>query len=151
LRPLWVVAGILTVMLVARSLIVPKDFGIGERGYMYGWHRAGNEAEWKAFEVKFKTAEYCKGCHSDNYASIKQSPHARINCENCHGPARNHPQNPPKLKIDRSRALCLRCHFALPYPNNARSQIPGIDPDKHNPGIECATCHNPHKPTEGLR
>ena len=49
-RPLFVVIGIVVLILVARPFLVPKDFGVGERGYMYGWHRKGNEQDWKKFQ-----------------------------------------------------------------------------------------------------
>jgi hypothetical protein len=81
-----------------------------------------------------------------------QTPHAIIQCENCHGPAREHPSNPPKLEINKTREQCLRCHFPLPYPTSGRANIRGIDPEKHNPGVECSMCHNPHKPkVEGMK
>ncbi len=148
LRPLYAVIVIVVLILIARALVVPKDFGIGERGYMYGWHRQGNEEDWKKFKIKYQTSEYCKDCHSPNYASIKQSPHKNIQCENCHGPAIDHPSDDvPKLPIDRSRAWCLRCHAHLSYPTSNRRFIKGFEnPDKHNPGMECVTCHNPHSP-----
>jgi hypothetical protein len=147
LRPLYVVISIVVIILIARAFFVPKDFGVGERGYMYGWHRAGNEEDWKKFKIKYRTSEYCKDCHSANYASIKLSPHKNIQCENCHGPAIDHPDDPPKLTIDRSRAWCLRCHAHLAYPTSNRRLIKGFEnPDKHNPGMECSTCHNPHSP-----
>ena len=132
---------------------MPKDFGVHGESYMYGWHRKGNEDEWKAFKVKYKfDNEYCKDCHSDKYDSIMQSPHAIIKCENCHGPAFDHPTDPTKLTIDKSRGLCIRCHASLPYPQASRSNIRGIDPDKHNSEIECSMCHNPHKPSlEGMK
>jgi predicted CXXCH cytochrome family protein len=151
LRPLFVTIGIIILILLVRMVYVPKDFGIHERGYMYGWHRQGNEKEWQNFKVKYQGTEYCKDCHPDKYGSIKKSPHKIIPCEDCHGPAIDHPSDPPKLTIDKSRSLCLRCHYPLPYPTSGRANIPGIDPDKHNPGIECATCHNPHNPMEGLQ
>ncbi len=153
LRPLYAVIGIVILILIARALVVPKDFGIGARGYMYGWHRQGNEEEWKKFKIKYRGSEYCKDCHDKNHTSIKKSPHKNIQCENCHGPAIDHPSDAmPKLSIDRSRAQCLRCHFPLPYPTSGRSNIRGVNPDKHNPDIECAMCHNPHYPNlEGSR
>ena len=146
LRPLFVVIAVIALILVARYFYVPSDFGIYERGFMYGYHRKSNEGEWKAFKVKYRTREYCKDCHSDKYKSIMASKHRIIQCENCHGPAIDHPENPPKLTIDRSRALCKRCHTYLPYPTSKRATIKGIDPTKHNPDMECSSCHNPHKP-----
>ncbi len=146
-RPLIVFLGIVAIILLARVFYVPKDFGVYERGYMYSWHRKGNEEEWKKFKIKYMGSEYCKDCHDKNYALIQKSPHRIIQCENCHGPAIDHPSDPPKLTIDRSRALCMRCHTHLAYPTSGRQNIKGFDdPEKHNPGMECVTCHNPHSP-----
>lgn len=146
-RPLFVVIGFVVILLIARLFIVPKDFGVHERGYMYGWYRKSNEEDWKAVRVKYQfNNDYCKNCHVEQYDKLVQSSHAIINCENCHGPALDHPSEPAKLHIDRSRQQCLRCHSYLPYPTSGRMNIRGIDPDKHNPGIECSMCHNPHNP-----
>jgi hypothetical protein len=118
---------------------------------MYGWHRESNEEDWKKIKVKYQGKEYCKDCHTEKYTKNMASKHKIIQCENCHGPAIDHPDDPPKLAIDKSRELCLRCHFPLPYPSSGRAKLKSIDPDKHNPGMECSTCHNPHNPMEGLR
>lgn len=151
-RPLYVVIGLVVIILIVRYFYVPANFGIQERGYMYGLHNKDNEQFWKDFKVKYKGSEYCKDCHNDKYDSISKTPHAIIQCENCHGPAIDHPENPQKLTVDKSREQCLRCHSYLPYPTSDRSKIRGIDPDSHNPGTECVMCHNPHKPSlEGLR
>lgn len=139
-----IVAGIL----LARTMFVPGDFGVHERGYMYGWHRKSNEAEWQKYPVKYKTAKVCAECHKDKVDDITDSPHGTISCENCHGPNYDHPVNPVGLKIDRSRDLCLRCHAYLPYKDSARGKIPGIDPEKHYPQALCIMCHYPHNPTK---
>jgi hypothetical protein len=142
-------------ILVARSFYVPKDFGVYERGYMYSWHRKGDEQFWKDFKIKYQGREFCKDCHDKNYAAISKSRHKNIQCENCHGPAGTvqgtmHPDNPPKLAIDRSREQCYRCHVKLAYPTSDRAKIRGFaDPEKHNPGMECVACHNPHSPRLG--
>lgn len=151
LRPLFVVVGMVVLILLVRMVYVPKDFGVHEQGYMYGWHRKANEEDWKKIAVKYQGKEYCKDCHSEKFNSIGKTPHRIIQCENCHGPAVDHPSDPPKLDIDRSREQCLRCHYPLPYPTSDRAKIRGIDPAKHNPGVECSQCHDPHKPMEGLR
>ncbi|UCG78748.1 MAG: cytochrome c3 family protein [Nitrospirota bacterium] len=149
-RPLYVVLAVVALILVARYLYVPKDFGIGERGFMYGYHRMSNETEWKEYKVKYQSHEYCNDCHPDKIESILRSTHKVIECENCHGPAVDHPEDPPKLDIDRSRAQCLRCHARLPYPTSSRGRIKGIEPDEHNVEMECADCHNPHSPGMGV-
>ena len=151
-RPLYIIIGVVVLILVVREFAVPNDFGIYERGFMYGFHRKSDEDYWKAFKVKYSfVSDYCQDCHSDKY-SIMKTPHAIIHCENCHGPVLDHPSAPPKLTIDKRRELCLRCHATLPYPTSERAKIRGIDPLNHNPGIECSTCHNPHMPNlEGMK
>ncbi len=150
-RPLFVVIVVIVLILAVRTVYVPDDFGVGERGYMYGWHRNANVEDWKKVKVKYLGREYCQDCHADRYESIMANQHKNIQCENCHGPAVDHPEDQPKLAIDRSRAHCLRCHFPLPYAASDRSKLPGIDPDEHNPDMECSECHNPHDPMESLR
>lgn len=148
-RPLWVVVALIALILTARYFYVPDDFAVGERGFMYGYHRKGNVDEWENFKVKFRTWEYCKDCHPERTKENRSSKHRIVQCENCHNPASDHPENPPKLVIDRSRGLCLRCHAYLPYPTSGRAKIRGIDPENHNPGMACADCHSPHKPDLG--
>ncbi|GAB6083711.1 cytochrome c [Desulfuromonas carbonis] len=146
-RPLYVVIALVVAILLFRAIYVPKDFGVQERGYTFGFHRLGNEQEWKAFPAKYKESNYCNECHEDKVGSLSASQHAMIPCENCHGPALNHPEDPEKLAIDRSRDLCIRCHSALVMPSSGRNNIPGIDPATHNAEMGCSECHNPHNPS----
>ena len=148
LRPLYVVLAVVALILAARTLMVPKDFGIYDRGYMFSWYRKANEEEWKNVKVKFQGRDYCQDCHGDPFQQLRSSRHAIIECENCHGPAIGHPAEPQKLPIDRSRELCLRCHTNLPYPTSKRAEIKGIDPNEHNAGLECVGCHDPHRATK---
>jgi len=146
LRPLFVALALVVVILLVRRVIVPADFGSYERGYMYGWHSKGNETEWKNVTVKYRTTSFCAECHKDKYNDIKGSAHGLIECENCHGPAYDHPKDPIGLTIDRSRSLCIRCHAILPYKSSDRGNIRGINPEKHYPSEECVLCHIPHNP-----
>ena len=147
LRPLWVTLAAVALLLVVRHFMVPKDFGIEKGGtFTYNFHRESNIDEWKNFKVKYRGREYCQECHEENVEAILASPHAPIQCENCHGPAIDHPDDPEALIINTSRSLCLRCHTYLPYPTSHRADLPGIDPDEHNPGEDCVDCHNPHNP-----
>lgn len=145
MRPLYVVLAVTVIILIARAFLVPDDFGIHEQGYMYGWYRKANVEDWKSVAVKYRGHEYCQACHSMQDKKVQSSSHKIIECENCHGPALGHPAAPPKLTIDRSRELCLRCHTYLAYPTSQRSEIKGIDPDQHNIGVECVICHHPHE------
>ena len=53
-RPLYAVICLVVLVLAARTFMVPKDFGIYDRGYMYGFHRKSAEDYWKAFKVKYQ-------------------------------------------------------------------------------------------------
>lgn len=146
-RPLFVVIGVVIAILLFRSFYVPSDFGSQDRGYTFGYHRLSNEQEWKDYPEKYKDSTYCNECHEDKTEELSRASHAMIPCENCHGAALNHPENPEKLEIDRSRELCIRCHTQLTMPSSDRNDIPGIDPAEHNAGEMCSECHNPHNPS----
>jgi len=146
LRPLWVAIVLIIALLVARKMYVPKDFGVNGKNFTYGFYRKADLDDWKAVKVKYRGRQYCRDCHEENFTDHSKSKHRNIQCEDCHGPAVDHPDNPKALEIDRSRGLCLRCHADLPYPGSGRSALPAIDPEDHNPGEACADCHNPHKP-----
>ena len=128
LRPLLVVIGVVIILLLVQHFYVPKDFGVHEQGYTYGWYREGNIEDWKKVTVKYQGSASCKACHQDVFDKMASYPHVIIQCENCHGPALKHPTSPPKLVIDTTRALCLRCHTKLQYPTSGRAAITGIDP-----------------------
>ena len=146
LRPLWVAMAFVALILLARYLLVPEDFGVQGKSFTYNFHRAGNVDEWQAFPVKYLGREVCVECHSEQGEALGAAGHGIIQCENCHGPGLDHPEteNPATMTIDRSRALCLRCHADLGHAAGGRTVIPGIDPAEHNGDKECAGCHNPH-------
>ena len=146
LRPLWVVLVTIALILVARHFMVPDDFGVQGESFTYNYHRLSNVDEWKDFKVKYKGREYCQECHEENVVENNSSQHSTIQCENCHGPAIDHPDDPESLTIDTSRGLCLRCHTYLAYPGSQRGDLPGIDPEEHNVDTKCSECHNPHNP-----
>lgn len=144
-RPLYVIITLVAIILIARALWIDKDFGIHDQSYVYGWYRQSNVEEWKNLTARYRGNEYCVNCHDDHAKKLASAQHKNIECENCHGPALSHPGDPLKLVLDRSRDLCLRCHTRLVYPTSQRSQIKGIDPNQHHPGIECSACHKPHE------
>jgi hypothetical protein len=146
LRPLWVVLAAIALILVVRHFMVPDDFGVHGESFTYNFHRLSNIDEWNAFPLKYKDRAYCNECHEDKFQENQASAHGIVQCENCHGAALDHPDDPEALEIDRSRDLCLRCHTALAYPGSQRNDIPGIDPEMHNTDDKCSECHNPHNP-----
>jgi predicted CXXCH cytochrome family protein len=144
--------------LIGARMIIAPSFSAVDGDYRYQWHRVANEQEWKDFKVKHQGNSYCKGCHSDQDARVAASDHAKVQCENCHGAAFNHPENPKKLSIDKGRGLCLRCHASLQYrpatyaellqqENRPQpiSMLKMINPDTHNPDMACVSCHDAHK------
>ena len=146
-RPLLVVVALVAVLLVVRQIYVPDDFGVHANGYSYGWYRQASIGDWKWLPIKYQGSKSCEPCHPKQVRQRDGTPHVAIQCENCHGPATDHPDDPAKLPIDRTRALCLRCHVKLQYPSSARGGLRGIDPSSHHPGQQCVACHPPHKPT----
>ena len=146
LRPLWVAIGLVGAILVARVFLVPDDFGIHGQNFTYGFYRLSNIQEWKDFPVKYQGREYCVDCHAEKVESLNNSPHAPVECENCHGPAVNHPAQVAALPIDTTREHCLRCHADLGYPNTSRSHLPQINNRMHSRRRDCVQCHNPHDP-----
>lgn len=145
LRPIFVILAVVAIILIVRPFFIPADFGVHDQGYMYGWHRQSDVEDWKKVTVKYQGGKFCASCHTGQVKKLASAAHKDIECENCHGPAGSHPANPPKLIVDKSRELCLRCHAFLPYPTSQRAQIKGIDPDRHNPGLNCVLCHRPHE------
>lgn len=148
LRPLFVAISLIAMILVARLFFVPDDFGIHGQNFTYGYHRLSNIQEWKEFPVKYQGRETCVECHEKKVEYLNRSSHGPVECENCHGPAANHPDEVEFLPIDSSRELCLRCHAFLDYPNSSRAQLLSIEDKRHKRRRECVKCHNPHDPRE---
>lgn len=148
LHPLWVAIGVLVVIYFGGRFLVPDDFGVHGRNFTYGYHRLGSIQDWKDFPVKYQGREYCGECHEENVRQNIASVHSPIQCENCHGPAVNHPGSGSTLVVDSSRELCLRCHAQLGYPHSDRGAMPSIVDRRHRRGRECSKCHDPHFPRE---
>ena len=109
LRPLLVVIGLVALLFVFRYFYVPQDFAIHENGFTYGLYRSGAVTDWKNVTVKYQGDESCKACHRARGRQAGSSyPHMIIQCENCHGPAWNHPTDPPKLPSSTVAGVLLR-------------------------------------------
>lgn len=138
-------AGLLVAILIVAFVVpklVPKPLAEGLAPYGF-YAQKDNAAEWKAFPVQYADPVRCNTCHQNNYTSWISAEHKSVSCENCHGAAETHIEQGVPLEIDRSRDLCLTCHAeAVGRP----STFPQKDPEKHNPGLDCSTCHNPHDP-----
>jgi predicted CXXCH cytochrome family protein len=151
LHPVWVAIGLIGLILFARLFLVPDDFGVHGDSFTYSFHRLSNIQEWQEFPVKYQGEEYCAECHEDKYKKHRRGRHKRLQCENCHGPAANHPDEVEFLPLNRERSLCLRCHADLDYPDTTgRSDMPAIIDRRHRRSRECVSCHNPHDPREDV-
>ena len=148
LRPAGVAIGLIATIFIAREFLVPDDFGVHGQNFTYGYHRLSNIQEWKDFPVKYQGRENCEECHEENLTALNSSSHQNVECENCHGPAVDHPDPIEFLPLDTSRALCLRCHAFLEYPNSDRGELVSIVDRTHRRRDECVECHNPHDPKE---
>ena len=109
-KPLFVFIGVIILALIARYFVVPRDFTVGERGFMYSYHRASNVDEWMEFEVKYQGKEYCSECHEEKYEANMASKHKIIQCENCHGPGSQHNEKPHEVKTSEPKMTCIQCH-----------------------------------------
>lgn len=133
----FAVLGVLFV--VARFLLVPQSFG------KYGHYRADSLDEIKKIEPKYVGRDECAACHPEIAQKKSTSSHAGVVCQTCHGPASKHIEDPMAVKPDKpkGREFCAMCHAE----NAARPKdMPQVDVESHNVGMECVLCHDPHSP-----
>jgi nitrate/TMAO reductase-like tetraheme cytochrome c subunit len=132
------VAG-LACFLIARALLIPKDF------HELGHFRTGALADNMARPMAFAGRDTCESCHLDVVDERKESRHATIACEACHGALATHADDPGSLKPARpdARTLCLVCHREdVASPRTFKQ----VSPQKHMGGKACISCHKPHHP-----
>jgi hypothetical protein len=126
---------------VARTLLKPRTFG------EYGWFRGAALAETAARKPVFAGAKSCDECHPDVLQKLAKYEHKTISCESCHGPSREHADNPdikaPKEKFEDGD--CLRCHQLNP---SRPAWLKQVDPAEHYRVDHCTGCHEPHQPKE---
>ena len=129
----------LALFVVARALLVPKDF------HELGHFRTGALADNMARPMAFAGRESCAACHPDVVDARQGSRHAAIACEACHGALAIHADDPGSLKPARpdARTLCLVCHREdVASPRTFKQ----VSPQKHMGGKACISCHKPHHP-----
>ncbi|MDX8410352.1 MAG: cytochrome c3 family protein [Mariprofundaceae bacterium] len=127
------------VAIIARGYFTAESFG------EYGHYRANAVPEIAAQRVIFQGQQSCKQCHAERHAEWAAGSHHGVSCENCHGPARDHPVS-GKLPIPADTVrLCASCHEAMP----ARPAMqPQIIIAEHAGAQACIECHNPHSPAQ---
>ncbi|MGC8763549.1 MAG: multiheme c-type cytochrome [Acidobacteriota bacterium] len=132
-------AAVFFLFLVARAILVPKDFGV------YGHFRAGALRDNAERPLAFAGRAACADCHDDIVQKRKGSKHHRVGCEACHGALARHAADPEKLVPQKpdGKAVCLVCHLE----NVAKPKgFPQVNPQEHGDGGPCSSCHNPHHP-----
>jgi hypothetical protein len=140
-----VVVAALALVLVGRGLLVPRSYGA------HGPYRFDNVRE--QMEVRAPAhagPAACGECHPDEAARRAAGSHKAVSCEVCHGPLRRHVKPDGVVTapaVDRSPALCARCHRKL---EGRPARFPQVVLEEHVPGpLEeraCLGCHDPHAP-----
>ena len=109
-----------------------------------------------AVQGEYAGTAACLTCHSDKEQDYKsqlhgkaahpRSPEAGLGCESCHGPAKNHAEDPSDVSTLKvflrmapgdTNAICLTCHTRG---NHALWE--GSTHDARN--LSCVTCHSIH-------
>jgi hypothetical protein len=129
----------LTVFLVARELLIPKDFGA------LGHYRPGALADNAARPVGYAGRAVCEECHQEIVDLRKGSKHEKVACEACHGALAAHAEDPASVKpaLPDARTLCLVCHDRL---IGRPASFPQVDAQEHAGDEACNSCHRPHHP-----
>lgn len=148
--------GILLVVVVGalslRAALVPDGFGVD------GHYRVAAPGEAMAQEPVHQGKAVCGACHDDELAAHEKDVHINVQCEDCHGPGREHvrareddaPDDQGPMFRELEQANCLACHGRL----MARPKLfPTIDVAQHfalvgvkDPATKCQECHSPHEP-----
>jgi len=127
--------------LVVRPFFVPETFGD------LGHYRAAAITDVQARPMHYADRATCETCHGDVVALRieKQSRHAALNCQGCHGPLAAHvaSEGEQKPTLPDVVPLCTRCHEQSA---GRQKRIPQVDPAEHSGGEKCSTCHLPHAP-----
>jgi cytochrome c553 len=138
---LVLLACFLLVSIAAKIFLTDPSF------YRFGTYRADAVPELAIGEPLFRGAANCQTCHSERYSTWSNGSHGKVQCEVCHGPDRDHPDNGKTLIAADSIRLCTVCHLAMPARPAAQSQI--VLAEHPSPGEamqQCHTCHDPHSP-----
>jgi len=112
-----------------------------------------NPRWWADRPVNNQTSTACAECHEATTEVTTAFAHASVNCDSCHGAAREHidlarsGQQAPLALAD-ARDLCTTCHAGL---DSRPQDFPQVDPATHGApasGVtaSCTSCHNPHDP-----
>jgi hypothetical protein len=144
-RVLLVVAAALGTIAVGRALVVPRSYGV------HGPYRADNVGEQASVRAPLHGgAASCAACHEGRAAALAKGAHRSVSCEVCHAPLGRHVRDGAviaPMRIERSHALCARCHRKI---DGRPAAFPQVVLEQHVPGgargAACLECHDPHSP-----
>lgn len=156
----------IVVFTVVRFITLPESWG------KYGHYRADAITEEMEREPVYQGADSCQACHVKRHKEWISSKHQVVNCENCHGPAKEHiytvqakygtktieycpgtttsniGARTSAISINRTNNLCLRCHTKLaarmPQFQEIDQPQKQIDPKKHLKGKKTQLCFKCH-------
>ena len=125
------------------------------------WYRSGALEDLKQRPIIYAGNEACRGCHGktrkDHEAivdAVAAGVHEHLACESCHGPLHMADHGMAAAKIERTSALCLRCHDSVA----ARPRQVGLfsvgfmahQAKAVSRDSNCTQCHDPHAPRPKL-
>jgi hypothetical protein len=137
--------------LAVKKALVPRGFG--ELGHF----RVAAIQEERDREPVLVGKQACASCHPEQFRKHEKDVHVSVQCEVCHGAARDHvsalkggERVPSKIERQLDAASCLVCHAEL----RARPvMFPSVDARQHysflsvrDPKTRCTACHDPHEP-----
>ena len=91
------------------------------------WQETNHAHAWATLQESGHPASYCNPCHTVGFegefgnSGYDEAPIAKfenVQCENCHGPASEHPANPSggTIKVTYSADMCATCHEGTHHP-----------------------------------
>ena len=145
-RLLIIIALLIVVFLIVRSLLIPTSFG------EYGHYRGDNVEEQMNIPLVYQGSDFCSECHQVQFNDCKESGHRSVNCEACHGHWEIHNGNLKTMTADKGSEPCLLCHQKLTGRPVDFPQIESLalhlaeqemsEQDEYN----CIDCHDQHIP-----
>ena len=92
-----------------------------------------------------RNPDRCSACHASIARTKALSPHALLECKQCHQVAPEH-FSTPRLALPtkpKARKDCSKCHSRSA---ESAEGIPRSDAEQHGEGYLCRQCHYPHYP-----
>jgi predicted CXXCH cytochrome family protein len=147
------VRGVLVVALLATVVLLMRTVTASVSVEVIGLTHEDNPRWWADRPVNNQPSAACADCHDATTEATTASAHATVNCDSCHGAAREHidlarsGQEAPLALAD-GRDLCTTCHAGLDSRPEGFPQVDAVTHGAPANGVtsSCTSCHNPHDP-----